>query len=276
MRKVLLSIFLLTLLPLLSIAQIKRDEQGVVKEYFRLGEISIDEQYKDNETSLSQFVNQVNSYDQAPLVHINQEMTSAPTSPSIGSVAESSPQVKERKPLYMAIKTNMLYDVLLVPNIGVEFYLGHNFSAVANWHCAWIGLESKGKIWRNYGGDIALRRWFGKQAKQSPLSGHHVGLYAQALTYDIHLNKIGSFAEDWNWSVGVEYGYSLPIARKLNLDFTLGLGYHWGEYHKYKLVDEHKVWTATNRRYYVGPTKCEVSLVWLIGSENYNLNRKRK
>ncbi len=28
------------------------------------------------------------------------------------------------KPFYMAIKTNLLYDALFVPNIGVEFYLG--------------------------------------------------------------------------------------------------------------------------------------------------------
>ena len=32
--------------------------------------------------------------------------------------------VQERKPFYMAVKTNMLYDAFLVPNIGVEFYLG--------------------------------------------------------------------------------------------------------------------------------------------------------
>ena len=30
-------------------------------------------------------------------------------------------------PFYMAVKTNMLYDALLVPNIGVEFYVGKNW-----------------------------------------------------------------------------------------------------------------------------------------------------
>lgn len=33
-------------------------------------------------------------------------------------------QPEERKPFYMSVKTNMLYDALLVPNIGLEFYLG--------------------------------------------------------------------------------------------------------------------------------------------------------
>lgn len=31
-----------------------------------------------------------------------------------------------RKPFYMDIRTNMLYDALLIPNIGVEMYLGNN------------------------------------------------------------------------------------------------------------------------------------------------------
>ena len=36
-------------------------------------------------------------------------------------------------PFYMAVKTNMLYDALLVPNIGVEFYVGKNWSLAGNW-----------------------------------------------------------------------------------------------------------------------------------------------
>lgn len=41
------------------------------------------------------------------------------------------------KPFYMALKTNMLYDVLAVPNIGVEFYLGKNWSISGNWMYGW-------------------------------------------------------------------------------------------------------------------------------------------
>lgn len=41
------------------------------------------------------------------------------------------------KPFYMALKTDMLYDVLAVPNIGVEFYLGKNWSISGNWMYGW-------------------------------------------------------------------------------------------------------------------------------------------
>ena len=42
-----------------------------------------------------------------------------------------------RKPIFLGIKTNVLYDLLLIPNIGVEVYLGRNWSASANWMYAW-------------------------------------------------------------------------------------------------------------------------------------------
>ena len=202
-----------------------------------------------------------------------------PEFPSIHTPVEIPPSS-----FYMGVKSNLLGDILLLPNIGVEFYLGGNVSVAANWTYAWWKSDRRKWYCRNYGGDIVLRKWLGQKAKEKPLTGHHIGPYAQVFTYDFLVGKMGYVAGEpggdifnrANFTAGLEYGYSLPIARKFNLDFTLGLGYHWGEYHKYKLVDEHKVWTATNRRYYVGPTKCEVSLVWLIGSENYNLNRKRK
>lgn len=231
----------------MSMAQNKREGQGVVKSYFR----------------------DINN-----ITDIGVSITIA-DNPRQESRDESKLQVNQQKPFYMAIKTNMLYDAMVVPNIGIEFYLGRNLSVAANWHSAWLDIKGNERIWRNYGGDIALRRWFGKRAEQSPLSGHHVGLYGQAVTYDVHFNDRGYFANKCNWTTGVEYGYSLPIARRLNIDFTLGLGYHWGEYHNYTIVDDHKTWTATNRRHYVGPTKCEVSLVWLIGRDNYNPSGKR-
>ena len=62
----------------------------------------------------------------------------------------------------------------------------------------------------------------------------------------------------------------MPIARRLNLDFNIGLGYHWGEYKEYLPIDNHYVWQATKNRQFFGPTKAEVSLVWLIGCDNYN------
>ena len=193
------------------------------------------------------------------------------------------------KPFYMGIKTNMLYDLGAIPNIGAEFYLGANFSIVGNWQYSWWKSDKKSWYWRTYGGDVALRYWMGKASRNKPLTGHHLGLYGQMITYDFEVGGRGYIADSgfgkdksedaslgWNWAAGLEYGYSLPIARRLNIDFTLGVGYHWGTFKEYLPIDGHYVWQATKRRKYIGPTKCEISLVWLIGCGNYNKKFDKK
>ena len=179
-------------------------------------------------------------------------------------------EILQQHTLYYALKSNLLYDVAMIPNIGVELYLGKNISVVANWQYAWWHKRSWEWFHRLYGGDLALRYWWGKEAAYKPLTGHHIGLYGQMVTYDFEYGGRGYLADRWSWAAGLEYGYSLPIASRFNLDFTLGLGYHWGIYDEYLPIDGHSVWQRTSNRQYIGPTKLEVSLVWLLGRGNYN------
>lgn len=174
------------------------------------------------------------------------------------------------KPFYMGVKTNMLYDLGIVPNVGVEFYLGKNFSIVGNWMYSWWKSDPKAWYWRTYGGDLAVRYWFGKKANEKPLQGHHVGLYGQIVTYDFEVGGRGYLGDRWSYGAGAEYGYSLPVARRLNIDFTLGVGYLGGEFKEYLPIDGHYVWQVTKHRHWFGPTKAEISLVWLLGRGNEN------
>lgn len=182
------------------------------------------------------------------------------------------------KPFYMSFKTNLLYDALLVPNIGIEFYLGRNWSVAGNWAYAWWKNDHRHNYWRIYGGDAGLRYWFGRKAKGKPLTGHHLGTYGQFFTYDFEIGGRGYMGDKprgtlWdkmNYAAGVEYGYSHPIARRLNVDFTAGIGYWGGIYHEYLPQDGHYVWQMTKQRGWFGPTKAEISLVWLVGRGNVN------
>lgn len=173
-------------------------------------------------------------------------------------------------PFYMALKTNLLYDTSLVPNLGVEFYLGKGWSVAANWMYAWWKSDRKHNYWRTYGGDMEIRRWFGKKTMEKPLTGHHIGFYGQIITYDFELGGRGYLGNRWSYGAGVSYGYSHPVGKQLNLDFTLGIGYLGGEYKEYIPVGNFYVWQATRQRRWFGPTKAEISLVWLIGHGNYN------
>ena len=196
------------------------------------------------------------------------------------AVAEPVVRSSDR-PFYMSLQTNMLYDLLALPNIGVEFYLGKEWSIAANWVYGWWKCENRHRYWRAYGGDIAVRRWFGSAARRKPLTGHHIGLYGQILTYDIEWGGKGQMAgapgkslwDEPTFAVGIEYGYTLPLTRRLNIDFTIGVGYLSGDYYKYEPLDGHYVWLSTNRRRWLGPTKLEVSLVWLLGNGNLNAGK---
>ena len=190
----------------------------------------------------------------------------------------------ECKPFYMAIKTNMLYDAVTIPNAAAEFYLGKGFSVSAGYAHAWWKKDEKNIYWRYYGADAAVRWWFGKQAKIKPLQGHHIGVNYQIMTYDFQFGGKGimagmpggNLADRANHTVALEYGYSLPVAPRLNIDFAVAAGYNWGTFDEYLPVDEHYVWQATKRRRYIGPTKLEISLVWLIGCGNYNKDKGGK
>ena len=197
------------------------------------------------------------------------ESVAAPE-PVVTAIAPAIAPVETRRPLYISLKSNMLYDALLIPSIGAEAYLGKMYSVSAEWSYAWWSCDRRHDYWRYYGGDIEVRRWFGRQAAEKPLTGHHIGLYAQIFTYDFEFGKKGQMGNKFNYGGGVEYGFSLPVARRINIDFTIGVGYIGGKYYEYVPIDGHYVWQATKRRNWFGPAKAEVSFVWLIGYGNTN------
>ena len=173
------------------------------------------------------------------------------------------------RPLYLAAKTNLLYAAALVLNVGLELSLGKGWSVGGNWMYAHWSNDARHRYWQIYGGELEVRRYFGGRAAEKPLQGHHVGLYAQAVTYDFETGGKG-YLSDFAYGVGLEYGYSLPVAKRLNIDFGIGFGYSGGNYKSYYPDAGCYVYIETKRRRWVGPTRAEVSLVWLLGRGNVN------
>ena len=244
---------------------------GEIDEY-----VQIEEEPSEPE-SVQEQVQEMPEHDKAEqpapveIMQVQQNETEQPqkaVKPQKAEQPQKPVSEKEKKQLVFGVKTNLLYDLIAVPNIGAEFYLGSNWSVSGNWMHSWWHSDEDLWYWRTYGGDLAVRKWFGKASSERPLTGHHVGVYGQMLTYDFLIDKDGIIADKWNWAAGLEYGYSLPLAKRLNMDFTLGAGYHWGEFKEYIPLDGHYVWQATKRSHYIGPTKIEISLVWLIGGSD--------
>lgn len=171
----------------------------------------------------------------------------------------------------LALKTNMLYDAVLVPNVGVEVSLGKQWTASADWFYTWFSSDSRHRYWQGYGGYLTVRRYFAQTSNLKPqtsnLSGHHLGAYVLGLTYDVEWGGRGYQADHFGFGAGLEYGYALPISNSLLLDFSLGIGFQDGEYKEYDPIDDHYVWQSTHKRHWFGPTKAEVTLKWVLGKK---------
>ena len=169
----------------------------------------------------------------------------------------------------LAIKTNMLYDAALIPNVGVEVCLTKQWTASADWFYTWFSSDNRHRYWQGYGGYITVRRYLTHQPSDlQPYAlprGHHIGLYALGMTYDVEWGGKGYQADHFGFGGGVEYGYSMAIGQRLDLDFSIGIGFQDGEYKEYEPMNGHYVWLATHKRHWFGPTKAEVTLRWNIG-----------
>lgn len=188
-------------------------------------------------------------------------------SPVVQARNDSTLQVIKQGEPFMVLRTNMLYDVVLVPNIGVEFWLPMNFTISADWFGTWLKSDAKHIYWQGYGGYLTARYYFGKRAAEQRFAGHHVGIYGSMLTHDVEFGGTGYLAAKPGFGGGVEYGYSLQISHYFCMDFNIGVGYQGGEYKTYRPTNDgtgHYEWMSTRKRNWWGPTKAEISLKWMI------------
>ena len=201
---------------------------------------------------------------------------SSPPFPAIPSQVHPSSE-SQAPPVasYFALKSNLLYDALLVPNLSLEASIGSGWTLGAGGMLAWWSKDAKHRYWRIYGGGLEIRKYFGTLSKSKPLQGHHLGIYGDFLTYDFEFGAKG-YQSKATYAAGIKYGYSHPIAKRLNLDFALGIGYLHSNYKTYVPRDGCYVYQETKKRKWLGPTQAEISLVWLLGKGNTNKKKGGK
>lgn len=189
---------------------------------------------------------------------------------SLNSIENNSSSSKEslEKPIWISLKSNLLLDLLTVPELGIDIYFSKRLALGADFFYAWWSKHDMSKIWRLQGGEIYGRCYFGKNPTLR--KGWFAGVYGQILRYDFLVGKSGSlsggsgtsFFQHPTLGAGIMAGYTLPLNRHFSLDFNLGVGYLTGKFQKYKHADGLNVWESTLTRQYFGPTKGEISLVW--------------
>lgn len=177
---------------------------------------------------------------------------------------------EKKKFSIFSLRTNLLYDAVLVPSFGVHVSLGSHWTVGFDYFGTWMFSKKLNRYWQTYGGYVTVRRYFTKNGNEGSSlfpRGHHVGVYALGMTYDFEWGGVGYQASKFGFGAGIEYGYSKRLAEGLHIDFSIGLGFQDGEYEKYEPRDNCYVWLSTHKRHWWGPTKAEISLIWVFGEK---------
>lgn len=177
----------------------------------------------------------------------------------------------EKRKIYLALESNMLFDAILIPNVGVELGIYKGLSLSVNYQNIWLRDKEWTQWYRWEGFEIGLNYYINKV--KHPFSGNHIGMYTQMMTWDFTFEGRGYLAERWTYGLGLLYGYALPLGERLSIDFELGLGFLYGNMHEYIPQDGHRVWQSYEPFQWIGITKAGATLQFLISSAN---NKERR
>ncbi len=172
----------------------------------------------------------------------------------------------DKKPLF-AIKTNLLYDIALMPSIELEVPIGERWSVAGEWIFPWWITKDNGNALQMLSGQVEGRYWFGERATKPQLTGWFAGLYAGGGLYDLQWKNNG-YQGEFYIAAGLSGGFAHTINKSgsLRMEYSLGVGYLNTEYRYYEGMqnNEYLVWQHDGKYTWFGPTKAKVSLVWMI------------
>lgn len=162
----------------------------------------------------------------------------------------------------VAVNTDVLMDVLQIPNVGVEIVVGER--SVAGLH-AFGGYRPWGKDVRVLGLQPEYRYFFSGR----PMNSFFVGLGLLASSYDV--TWAGKVYDGNAFGGGMTFGYVLPLTHRLNLDFHAGFGaiyYRQKEYFEGDFYDQDYSTGGLLRPNATGytllPTRIGVSLSYIL------------
>ena len=175
----------------------------------------------------------------------------------------NEPKAKVRYQPKLVIKTNLLYDLILAPNVGLEYYFNPSWSLGFDVTVPWWRSEEKHTRYRMQLYELEGRYYMGAKKR------HHVGVFVQGGLYDLKRHNRAGYKGEFG-GVSIGYGYLLPIKKRLSMDFEVGLGYIYTEYDKYDYNGRGNFYQKIQkeRSHIFMPTRAGVSLVWIICKDN--------
>lgn len=170
----------------------------------------------------------------------------------------------------VALKTNVLYDAALSPQIALEVGTAPKWSLELGGQLnAW---KVDGHLWKHWMVQPEARYWFCNR-----FAGHFVGVHALGGQYNVgHFNLPVKFLgtdfrefKDYRWQgwmagAGVAYGYAWILDRHWNLEAELGLGWIYTRHDTYRCAKCGKKVNTNVPHNYFGPTKAAINISYIF------------
>lgn len=177
----------------------------------------------------------------------------------------------------IGVKTNALYLATSTPNIGLEYAFADRFSLeLEGGYNPWTLDSDRNMKAKHFLVSPEVRYWFCEA-----FNGHFIGINANYTLFNLSGVDVPAVffpsarsamvledlknrrSEGWAAGAGLTYGCVWPIARRWNLECTVGLGYWYTDYDKFEsrkcgLFQKHVSHGA------FGPTALGISFIYLI------------
>ncbi len=170
----------------------------------------------------------------------------------------------------VGLKTNLINDIALSPNIGVEVGLAPKWTLdVTGQFNLWTVDNRK---WKHAFLQPEARYWFCER-----FAGHFVGVHAIGGAYNfgrlnIPIDFLGSNFKElkdkryqgWAAGAGVVYGYAWPVAKHWNVEAVIGVGWLYTRFDSYPCAVCGTKQDNNKPHNYFGPTKFAVNIEYLF------------
>ena len=178
----------------------------------------------------------------------------------------------------VAIKTNALYWATATPNIGMEFAMGDRwtFELEGGYNPWTLDSDNNTKV-KHWLVSPEVRYWF-----CNSFQGHFIGINANYTQFNIgglpqgmpnlfvNLNTevpmpdlSAARIQGWAVGAGLTYGYAFPIARRWNMELTVGYGLWYTEYDQFE-SRKCGLFQQSVGRLALGPATAGISFIYMI------------
>lgn len=172
--------------------------------------------------------------------------------------------VQTHKPVF-TVKTNLLIDAALTPNIAFDIPLAKHWSIAAEYYYGWWLKKDNSFCWQINSGGIELKYWFDRSSeKYNVMDKWYAGVFYNLGIYDFQFNPSNGVQGNFNLFTGLSGGYVLSVGKHLSFTFSLSAGFLSTTYQNYYTLDNVIVKRGSAIRMNTIFPKAEVSLAYIV------------